>query len=100
MVLHCDVKDMAGLMTACQLAVTAGGTTIYELSVLGVPFVCFSYAENQEGLTEWLGKQEIAGYAGNGITHRKRQEKLSAAGVGMSVRTGNCGREPMKRREP
>ena len=63
-VLHCDVKDMAGLMMTCQLAVTAGGTTIYELSVLGVPFVCFSYAENQEGLTEWLGEQGIAGYAG------------------------------------
>lgn len=98
-VLHCDVKDMAGLMTACQLAVTAGGTTIYELSVLGVPFVCFSYAENQEGLTEWLGKQEKPDMPANGITPRKRQEKLSAAGVGMPVRTGNCGREPMKRRE-
>lgn len=63
-VLHCDVRDMAGLMADCQLAVTAGGTTIYELAVLGVPFVCFSYAENQEGLTEWLGKQGISGYGG------------------------------------
>lgn len=51
-------------MAQCQLAVTAGGTTIYELAVLGVPFVCFSYAENQEALTEWLGTQQIAGYAG------------------------------------
>ena len=55
---------MAALMAQCQLAVTAGGTTIYELTVLGVPFVCFSYAENQEALTEWLGAQQIAGYAG------------------------------------
>ena len=62
--LHCDVQDMAALMARCQLAVTAGGTTIYELAVLGVPFVCFSYAENQEALTEWLGAQRIAGYAG------------------------------------
>ena len=77
-VLHCDVKDMAGLMTACQLAVTAGGTTIYELSVLGVPFVCFSYAENQEGLTEWLGKQEIAGYAGK--WHYTPEETRKAIG--------------------
>lgn len=63
-ILHCDVQDMAGLMTECQLAVTAGGTTIYELAVLGVPFVCFSYAENQEGLTEWIGSHGTAGYAG------------------------------------
>lgn len=63
-ILHCDVQDMAGLMAECQLAVTAGGTTIYELAVLGVPFVCFSYAENQEGLTEWIGSHGTAGYAG------------------------------------
>ena len=56
----------------------AGGTTIYELSVLGVPFVCFSYAENQEGLTEWLGKQEIAGYAGK--WHYTPEETRKAIG--------------------
>lgn len=59
-----DVKDMAGLMSRCDLAVTAGGTTIYELSALGVPFVCFSYAENQEKLTEYIGVMQIAGYGG------------------------------------
>lgn len=78
-VLHCDVKDMAGLMTTCQLAVTAGGTTIYELSVLGVPFVCFSYAENQEGLTEWLGERKIAGYAGE--WHHDPEKTRKAIGV-------------------
>lgn len=76
--LHFDVKDMAGLMGSCQLAVTAGGTTIYELSVLGVPFVCFSYAENQEQLTEWLGRQEIAGYAGR--WHYAPEETRKAIG--------------------
>lgn len=59
-----DVKNMAELMARCDLAVTAGGTTIYELSALGVPFVCFSYAENQEKLTEYIGDWQIAGYGG------------------------------------
>lgn len=59
-----DVKNMAELMDRCDLAVTAGGTTIYELSALGVPFVCFSYAENQEKLTEYIGDRQIAGYGG------------------------------------
>lgn len=59
-----DVKNMAELMARCDLAVTAGGTTIYELSALGVPFVCFSYAENQEKLTEYIGDRQIAGYGG------------------------------------
>lgn len=59
-----DVKNMAELMARCDLAVTAGGTTIYELSTLGVPFVCFSYAENQEKLTEYIKDRQIAGYGG------------------------------------
>ncbi len=60
-----DVKDMAGLMKGCDLAVTAGGTTVYELSAMGVPFVCFSYAQNQKKLTEYIGKQCSIGYAGD-----------------------------------
>lgn len=59
-----DVTDMAAKMKTCQLAITAGGTTIYELSALGVPFICFSYAKNQELLTEYIGENKIAGYAG------------------------------------
>ena len=55
---------MAGLMEMCDLAITAGGTTIYELAAVGVPFICFSYAENQELLTEYIGERQIAGYAG------------------------------------
>ncbi len=62
--IHYDVKDMAALMADCDLAITAGGTTIYELSVIGVPFICFSYAENQEALTEYIGRRQIAGFAG------------------------------------
>lgn len=61
---HHDVKDMASLMCRCDLAVTAGGTTIYELAAIGVPFLCFSYAENQEALTEYIGREQIAGYCG------------------------------------
>jgi len=66
-----DVKDMASLMAKCDLAVTAGGTTIYELAAVGVPFICFSYADNQKALTAWVGETTytgqkiISGYAGD-----------------------------------
>lgn len=62
--IHHNVSDMAGLMGGCDIAVTAGGFTIYELAAVGVPFLCFSYAENQELLTEYIGREKIAGFAG------------------------------------
>ena len=72
--LYHDVEDMAGLMCRCDLAVTAGGTTIYELAAVGVPFVCFSYAENQELLTRYIGTHSVAGFAGE--YHREPVEVL------------------------
>ena len=41
------VTDMAGLMRACDLAVSAAGTTLYELCAAGVPSVSFTMADNQ-----------------------------------------------------
>lgn len=72
--IHQDVRDMASLMKQCDVAITAGGTTIYELASIGVPFICFSYAENQELLTEYIGEKKIAGYAG--AYHKRREATL------------------------
>lgn len=62
-VLH-DVKNMAGLMLKCDAAVTAGGSTVYEMAAVGIPFVCFSCAENQEALVEYIGATDTAYAAG------------------------------------
>lgn len=61
---HFDVQDMAGLMAQCDLAVTAGGSTVYELSAVGVPYIAFSYATNQELLVDYVGAQKVAKSAG------------------------------------
>lgn len=63
-VLHCDVKNMAELMNSCRLGITAGGTTVYEMWATGLPFVCFSYAENQEKLEEYVGMGQLGFAAG------------------------------------
>lgn len=55
-----DVSDMASLMRHCDIAITAAGTTLYELAAVGVPFICFSYAENQEKLAEYMEQTGIA----------------------------------------
>ena len=40
--LHENVKDMASLMAGRDLAVSAAGTTLYELCAAGVPAVSFT----------------------------------------------------------
>jgi len=59
-----SVDDMAGLMCSCDFAITAGGGTMNELCALGVPFMCFTYAENQEPGAEYMAANNIADYAG------------------------------------
>ncbi|MCM1045123.1 MAG: UDP-2,4-diacetamido-2,4,6-trideoxy-beta-L-altropyranose hydrolase [Candidatus Gastranaerophilales bacterium] len=92
-VLHKDVQDMAGLMCQCDLAVTAGGTTVYELAAVGVPFLCFSYARNQEPLVHYIGEEKIAGYAGD--------YHLDKAGTLLALRRlfREIGRDAEKRNE-
>ncbi|MCR5719079.1 MAG: UDP-2,4-diacetamido-2,4,6-trideoxy-beta-L-altropyranose hydrolase [Lachnospiraceae bacterium] len=51
-----NVSDMASLMLKCDLALSAAGSTIYELCAMGVPTVCFYYAENQRMLAGCLEK--------------------------------------------
>ncbi len=46
-ILHQGVSDMASLMQSCDLALSAAGTTLYELCAVGVPTVSFIIADNQ-----------------------------------------------------
>lgn len=45
--LHENVTDMASLMSSCNLAFSAAGTTLYELCALGIPTASFILADNQ-----------------------------------------------------
>jgi spore coat polysaccharide biosynthesis predicted glycosyltransferase SpsG len=52
---HEKVRDMKALMKMCDVVITATGSTIYEVSALGVPMICFYFADNQR-----QGAQELA----------------------------------------
>ncbi|MDO4285763.1 MAG: glycosyltransferase [Eubacteriales bacterium] len=60
-----NVSDMAELMRKCDLAVTAGGTTLYELCAVGVPSVVYSMAENQIAEAEAFASAGIGFYEGD-----------------------------------
>lgn len=67
-----NVNNMGELMRASYLAVSAGGTTLYELCACKVPTISFSFADNQEGFTEEMGEQGIMFYAGDA----RKEERL------------------------
>lgn len=63
--IHQNVKDMASLMLSCDCALSAGGSTLYELCAVGVPMICFSFAENQKMQVETFGEKGLALYGGD-----------------------------------
>jgi spore coat polysaccharide biosynthesis predicted glycosyltransferase SpsG len=55
-VIHENIKDMKSLMKKCDVVITATGSTIYEVSALGVPMICFYFVENQKQGAYELGR--------------------------------------------
>lgn len=60
-VIHENVQDMKTLLKSCDIVLSATGSTIYEVSSLGVPLIVFYFAENQRQFANALGMDtEIA----------------------------------------
>lgn len=60
-----NVTDMASLMCACDLAITAAGTTLYELCAAGVPSIVYTMADNQLPSARAFAKAGLVLYAGD-----------------------------------
>ena len=63
--IHKNITNMSDYMRGCEMAVSAGGTTLFELCACGIPTVCFSFAENQMKFSKEIGEHEIMFYAGD-----------------------------------
>jgi spore coat polysaccharide biosynthesis predicted glycosyltransferase SpsG len=63
--IHSGVTDMVALMADCDLAVSAGGTTLCELCAVGVPTVSYLMAENQRTAVETFAARRLIPYAGD-----------------------------------
>lgn len=57
--LYQNVANMAELMEKCDLAISAGGSTLYELCACQVPTVTYAFADNQLAGIEGFKKQGI-----------------------------------------
>jgi spore coat polysaccharide biosynthesis predicted glycosyltransferase SpsG len=64
-IVHHNVSDMAVLMQHCDAAISAGGSTLYELCACGVPTVSFSFADNQLQGVRGFSEHNIISYAGD-----------------------------------
>lgn len=54
-----NATNMSELMTWADIAISAGGTTCYELSFMGLPTVTIVLADNQRAITEGLEKAGV-----------------------------------------
>lgn len=70
---YSDVKRIWELMAECDAAVSASGTTLYELCAIGVPAVCFAFAENQILPGKTFGEKTMMTYAGD---YRENKEGM------------------------
>ena len=78
--IHTGVRKMSELMGQCDLAVSAGGVTLYELAACGVPTVCFAWADNQIGNVETFAfKKKLMLSPGDvqGMTDHERNGRLA-----------------------
>jgi UDP-2,4-diacetamido-2,4,6-trideoxy-beta-L-altropyranose hydrolase len=55
-----NVDDMAELMADSDIAVSAGGSTCWELAFMGIPNVIVVLAENQKGIARGLDEAKTA----------------------------------------
>lgn len=63
--LHENVKDMSEYMSICDAAVTAGGSTIYELCACGLPSVMYTVADNQLGIAHEFDSRGLVPWCGD-----------------------------------
>lgn len=89
--IHCNVTHMAELMAGSEIALSAGGSTLYELSAMGVPTIAFSFAENQERLVQTFAGRGIVQYGGNYRTDGNKMVQNTIAGLQKL-----CGDETLK----
>src|SRR5262249_23137742 len=62
-----DARDVAGLMAWADVAITAGGGTLWELMFLGCPVLTYSRNSPQRSIIEWLENRGLVVNLGESV---------------------------------
>lgn len=62
---HKAVNNIMDYMIKADIAVSAGGTTLYELCVCGTPTISYSIADNQSDNVKKFHEDQVIDYAGD-----------------------------------
>ena len=73
--LYENVQDMGSLMQNMDLAISANGTTVWELAAAGVPVISFAMVKEQEPNAVQMGKLGLVNYCGN--TYQNESECMT-----------------------
>ena len=72
-----NIGNMSYYMKTCSYAVSAGGTTLYELCASKIPTVCLSFADNQIDFAKKMDEKEVMLYAGDARLTQDIGEKIA-----------------------
>lgn len=72
---HQEINNVEDYMTKADVAVSAGGTTLYELCACGTPTISYSFADNQLNSVQRFQKDNLINYAGD-VRYDKAIEKI------------------------
>ena len=70
--LHTEVRSMSNLMKICDLAISANGTTVYELSAMAVPTITFAISKEQIQSAESLYNMGVVDYCGPSYLYKEQ----------------------------
>lgn len=74
--LHRNVSNIGEYMRSCEIALSAGGTTLLELCACRIPTVCFTFADNQQELAGAMGKHKVVCYVGDVRENQQIEETI------------------------
>ena len=108
-ILHINVKNMTALMKSCDIAISAAGSTLYELCACGTPSITYVLADNQLAAADEFERQGVMISAGDcrgnacfipSLAERLHEligdkEKRSQLSVKMQSLVDGCGAERM-----